>query len=95
MSESKASSNPSFARAFLPGLVIGLLIGLAIGAVVPTLLEAPSALGPPGVRESATPSSPRDVRDEVPDEPAAIPAEAPAQNPEQPEPDAPASPAPQ
>lgn len=95
MSESKASSNPSFARAFLPGLVIGLLIGLAIGAIVPTLLEAPAALGPPGVRESATPSSPRDARDEVPDEPEAIPAETPAQNPEQQEPDSSGTPAPQ
>ena len=39
MAESGQSGDSSFAKVFIPGLVVGLIVGMAIGAIVPSLLE--------------------------------------------------------
>lgn len=66
-----APKNNSFAKAFLPGLVVGLLVGMAIGAIVPPFFDGPK-LPPP---DPSKPVHATRERDERPPEatPPAIP----------------------
>ncbi len=46
-SQTPASGQDSFAKAFVPGLVLGLIIGAVLGAVVPPFFESsPKMIAP-------------------------------------------------
>ncbi|GAB4387232.1 MAG: hypothetical protein Kow0022_18700 [Phycisphaerales bacterium] len=54
-----AKTDPSFGKAFLPGLIIGLIIGGIAGAVLPDLVAGPR-IPPPKPGVMAHPAEPRD-----------------------------------
>ncbi len=86
MADSAQSGDSSFAKVFIPGLVVGLIVGMAIGAIVPSLLEK----APAPVPHTGGPRVSSGERDGVPVQPAPAPAPTPA--PTKPE-DKPADPA--
>ncbi len=78
-------SNGTFARAFLPGLVLGLIIGGVAGAMLPELMRA----RPPAPTHTQIEQSKTTDRDESQSPPEVDPADEPAIKPEaQPEPKA-------
>lgn len=71
-----AKTDPSFGKAFLPGLIIGLIIGGIAGAVLPDLVAGPRIPSPkPGA--VVHPAEPRDG--ERPESEVVDPTEIPEQ----------------
>ena len=55
MSETGPSEN-TFAKVFIPGLILGLIVGMAIGAIVPVFLSgSPEIRTQPGVHSTPGP----------------------------------------
>ncbi len=59
----RPTSGDSFAKAFLPGLILGLVIGGAAGAFLPDLLSSR-----PTLPTAPAPTGPRPPRDQAPKE---------------------------
>lgn len=90
VAESSQSSNPAFAKAFLPGLVLGLIVGALAGAFLPTIIfERPAPVSASQPVPSSTAARERELREMTAPTPAEHKAEeaapqAPAEDGEKP-----------